>query len=283
MAMTPLDDAHAAMMDNPEDDAARLRFYRRLADTTLFLLLTREPESDGAPLDPEILEIDNKEAANIDRYALVFDTEERLAAFASSYKNDALPYAALPGRVIAGALAGQGVGLALNLDTAISSILLPDQALDWLTDTLAAEPEPGEGTLIGIAPPVGLPDGLIEGLEEKLVSAAGLASHAVFVKGSYSDAREGWLLAFIDARPGSEPALARATHEALIFSGTDLAAVDVAFFAANDPICEHLDHMGLRYEFPDPDAGEHDEDGYEEVHAGPKGPGMDPEDPPILK
>jgi len=278
--MTPLDEAHAAMMDSPEDDAARLRFYHRLADTTLFLLLEREPEAEDAPLDPEILEIDNKEAANIDRYALVFDTEERLAAFAATYKNEALPYAALPGRVIAQALAGQGVGLAVNLDTAVSSILLPAQALDWLCDTLAAEPEPGTGTLIAIAPPVGLPDGLIEGLEEKLVTAAGLASHAVFVKGTYSDKREGWLLAFVDAQQGAEPALARATHEALIFSGTDLTAVDVAFFASNDPICEHLDHMGLRYEFPDPEADEHDEDGFEEIHAGP---GTDPQTPPILK
>ncbi len=278
MAMTPLDHAHADMMENPEDDAARLTFYRRLADTTLFLLLAQEPE--GEVLDPEVLEIDNKETANIDRYALVFDTEERLSAFAASYKNEALPYAALPGRVIAQSIAGQGVGLALHLDVAVSSIQLPEPAMDWLADTLAAEPVEGEGTLIAIAPPFGLPDGLIEGLEEKLVSAAGLASHAVFVKGTYSDQREGWLLAFIDAQPGAEQALARATHEALIFSGTDLASVDVAFFAANDPICEHLDHMGLRYEFPDPGAGEHDEDGFEEVHAGP---GSDPEKPPILR
>lgn len=282
MAMTPLDLAHAEMMDDPEAAPLRLKFYRRLADTTLFLLLGAEPE--GEVLDPEVLEIDNKETANIDRYALVFDTEERLSAFAASHRNEALPYAALPGRVIAQSLAGQGVGLAVNLDVAVSSILLPPQSLDWLSDTLSAEPEPGEGTLIAIAPPIGLPDGLIEGLEEKLVSAAGLASHAVFVKGTYTGDREGWLLAFIDARPGAEPALARATHEALIFSGTDLASVDVAFFAANDPICEHLDHVGLRYEFPDPDAGDHDEDGFEEVHAGSgKGPGMDPDEPPILR
>jgi hypothetical protein len=277
MAMTPLDHVHADMMENPDDDALRLKFYQRLADTTLFLLLGREPE--GEVLDPEVLEIDNTETANIDRYALVFDTEERLASFAASYKNEALPYAALPGRVIAQSIAGQGVGLALNLDVAISSIMLPAAAMDWLSDTLAAEPDEGQGQLIAIAPPFGLPDGLIEGLEEKLVSAAGLASHAVFVKGTYSDEREGWLLAFIDAKPGAEPMLARATHEALIFSGTDLASVDVAFFASNDPICEHLDHMGLRYEFPDPEAGARDEDGFEEVHAAP---GSDPNKPPIL-
>jgi hypothetical protein len=278
MALTPLDHAHADMMENPDDDALRLKFYQRLADTTLFVLLSKEPE--GEVLDPEVLEIDNKETANIERYALVFDTEERLGAFAANYKNEALPYAALPGRVIAQAIAGQGVGLALNLDVAVSSIMLPAAAMDWLSDTLANQPAEGEGALIAIAPPFGLPDGLIEGLEEKLVSAAGLASHAVFVKGTYSDDREGWLLAFIDAQPGAEEALARATHEALIFSGTDLASVDVAFFAANDPICEHLDHMGLRYEFPDPEAGERDDDGFEEIHPAP---GSDPTKPPILK
>lgn len=277
MAMTPLDHAHADMLENEDDDNVRLKFYQRLADTTLFLLLRGEPV--GEVLDPEILEIDNPETANIDRYALVFDTEERLGAFAAAYKNDALPYAALPGRVIAQSIAGQGVGLALNLDVAVSSISLPAAAMDWLADTLDINPEEGERNLTAIAPPFGLPDGLIEGLEEKLLSAAGLASHAVFVKGSYSDDSEGWLLAFIDAQPGAEQALARATHEALVFSGTDLSSVDVAFFASNDPICEHLDHMGLRYEFPDPDAGEHDEDGFEEVHAGP---GSDPNEPPRL-
>ncbi len=278
MALTPLDHAHADMMENPDDDAVRLKFYQRLADTTLFVLLSKEPE--GEVLDPEVLEVDNRETANIDRFALVFDTEERLGAFAADYRNEALPYAALPGRVIAQAIAGQGVGLAVNLDVAVSSITLPAAAMDWLSDTLAAEPDEGEGSLIAIAPPVGLPDALIEGLEDKLVSAAGLASHAVLVKGTYSDEREGWLLAFVDAQPGAEEALARATHEALIFSGTDLASVDVAFFASNDPICEHLDHMGLRYEFPDPQAGERDEDGYEETYAET---GEGTQKPPILK
>ena len=122
MAMTPLDHAHADMMENQNDDAARLRFYQRLADTTLFLLLRTEPK--GEVIDPEVIEVDNSETANIDRFALAFDTKERLGAFAASYGNEALPYAALPGRVIAQSLAGQGVGLAVNLDVAVSSISL---------------------------------------------------------------------------------------------------------------------------------------------------------------
>ena len=40
--MTDLDQAHAAMETAPEDDTARLRFYERLADTELFMLLGAE-------------------------------------------------------------------------------------------------------------------------------------------------------------------------------------------------------------------------------------------------
>ena len=45
--MTPLDTVHAAMEAAPQDDAARLRFYERLADSELFLLLTEEAQGDN--------------------------------------------------------------------------------------------------------------------------------------------------------------------------------------------------------------------------------------------
>ena len=99
---TPLDQAHAAMEAAPEDDAARLRFFERLADSELFILLDKEPEGDR--ISPEIF--DTGEG----RFVLVFDREERLAQFA----NRIVPYAALSGRVIASMLAGQGVGLGVG-------------------------------------------------------------------------------------------------------------------------------------------------------------------------
>ena len=71
--MTDLDLAHAAMDGAPEDDATRLRFYERLADTELFLLLGSE--ADGDQINPEIFEIENQ------KFTLVFDREERLAQF----------------------------------------------------------------------------------------------------------------------------------------------------------------------------------------------------------
>jgi len=79
--MTDLDIAHAAMEAAPNDDAARLQFYERLADTELFMLLGAEAEGDQ--VTPELFEIEDQ------RFALVFDREERLAQFVGR----AAPYA----------------------------------------------------------------------------------------------------------------------------------------------------------------------------------------------
>ena len=46
--MTPLDDAHAAMMQDEDSDAARLKFYSKLADTELFVLL------DGVEIEDQV-------------------------------------------------------------------------------------------------------------------------------------------------------------------------------------------------------------------------------------
>ncbi|MEM6312391.1 MAG: SseB family protein, partial [Pseudomonadota bacterium] len=122
--MTDLDNAHAAMQAAPDDDTARLRFYERLADTELFLLLAGEP--DGDRVEPALFEVENQQ------FALVFDREERLSQFVGRVA----PYAGLPGRALAQMLAGQGVGLALNLDVAPSAMLIPAEAVDWLVATL---------------------------------------------------------------------------------------------------------------------------------------------------
>ena len=57
--MTPLDTAHAAMQSAPDDDAARLRFFERLADAELFLLLTKEARDER--LSPEVFDVRSEE------------------------------------------------------------------------------------------------------------------------------------------------------------------------------------------------------------------------------
>lgn len=125
---TPLDLAHAAMTDRPEDLAARMAYYHRLADTELCLVLTREPAGDR--LDPRILALDDG------RFALAFDGEDRLAAFA----RQPVPYAALPGRAAVLMLAGTGLGLGLNLGAGAGAFLMPADAVDWLAAALADRP-----------------------------------------------------------------------------------------------------------------------------------------------
>ena len=151
--MTPLDLAYEAMAAAAEgDDAPRLRFYERLADGEMVLLL--EAEAEGENLTPRVFDLEDGPVV------LIFDTEERLGAFTGI----AAPYAALPGRVIAQLLAGQGIGLGINLGVAPSSMLLPPFAVDWLAETLAHGPEEAEARPERFDPPKGLPERLVEGL-----------------------------------------------------------------------------------------------------------------------
>lgn len=262
MTTTPLDDAHAAMDAAPEDDAARLRFFERLADSELFVLLTEEPRDEN--LSPEVFEVEDTS------FLLAFDREDRLADFVGR----PAPYAALPGRVIAGMLAGQGVGLGLNLDVAPSSMLLPAEALMWLVETLQSGPEETEARITEITPPKGLPEVLLAALDQKLARATGLASMAYLVAAVYDTGAKGHVLAFVDPAEGAEAALARAVSEALVFSGIEAGMLDVAFFRASDPMAARLAKVGLRYDLPQPE---------ERVEVIRPAPGSDPDSPPILK
>ncbi|MEM9427105.1 MAG: SseB family protein [Pseudomonadota bacterium] len=236
--MTPLDTAHAAMTAAPEDDAERLRFYERLADSELFLLLTEEVA--GNHLSPSIFDTSDG------RFALAFDREERLTAFTEG----PAPYAALSGRVIAGMLSGQDIGLGLNLGVAPSAFLVPAGALAWLSDTLEARPEEFVERPEEMAPPTGLPERLVTGIDTKLASARGLARMAYLVAVTYPGGRHGHMLAFIAPMPGAEGALTNAISEALVFSGVEAGSLDVAFFAPSDPIAAKLARHGLRFDLP---------------------------------
>jgi hypothetical protein len=163
MTETPLDRAAAAMAATPGEDAARLAFYDRLAAAELFLLLAAEPEGDS--VTPELFEVEGT------RYALAFDTEDRLSGFTGR----PAPYAALSGRTLADLAAAEGLGLGLNLGAA-SETLLPPEALAWLAETLAAAPAETEARPLRIAPPAGLPETLVTALDARLAATAGLVS-----------------------------------------------------------------------------------------------------------
>ncbi|UWP92904.1 SseB family protein [Aliiroseovarius crassostreae] len=260
---TPLDHAHGAMQADLENDAVRLRFYERLADGELFVLLAKEAAGQDEEIEPEVVEVEKN------KYLLVFDTEERLSAFTGQPS----PYAALPGRVVAGMLAGQGIGLGVNLSVAPSSILIPAEAMEWLATTLQSGPEEIEARVAEIHAP-SAPEALIAALDAKLASAGGLAAMACLAGVTYADGRKGHVLGFIDAMEGAENALAGAANEALTFSGIEVGQMDVGFFAGEDVMARKLASYGLRFDLPVPETPE---------PLKPIAPGSDPEKPPILK
>ncbi len=258
--MTPLDQAHARMQDDLDNDAARLRFYERLAVAELFLVL--EDEAQGDKIRPSLFEVEG------DSYALIFDTAERMAEFAER----ATPYVAMSGRRIAGMLARQGIGLGINLGVAPSSMLLPAAAVDWLQQTLDEGPAQEDARPIAVHGPGGLPEQLITAFDAKLAAMAGLAKVAYLAQMEYENRPRAHVLAFVDAVADAQPAMARAMGEALTFSGIEAGSLDVVFLRSSDAICAQLAKVALRFDLPEP---------AEKLE--PAAPGSDPEKPPILR
>lgn len=257
---TDIDAAHAAMNADPEDDAARLRFYERVADSELFLLLAQEPEGDQ--ITPEVFTIQGQQ------FVLVFDREERLSEFTGRI----VPYAGLPGRALAGMLAGQNIGIALNLEVAPSSMLIPSEGVVWLSQTLQNTPQEANQTLVEIRQPHGLPQDVLNSLDRKLALAAGRARCAYVAAAIYDGGGKGYVLAFVDAMPNAESALAQAANEALTFSGIEAGFMDVLFCNSEDELAMRLARVGLRFDLPDV------------VHPrAPAAPGTNPDKPPKLR
>ncbi|MCO6383583.1 SseB family protein [Oceanicola sp. 502str15] len=256
--MTPLDAAHAAMETGGE--AERLAFYAAFADSQIFLLLEEEPE--GEVITPRAVDAGEGEIL------LAFDSEDRLVAFTQGEA----AFAAMSGRGLVAMMAGQGLGLGLNLE-APSAMVLPPEALDWLAETLGHGPEAAEEIPVEVATP-DLPRALLLALDGKLASAAGLATAALLARATYRSGAEGHLLAFVDAKEGAEHALAGAANEALKFSGLEAEALDVAFLEDGSPLAQAMTRHGMRFNLPEPETPEP----YQ-----PAPPGSDPNKPPKLR
>jgi hypothetical protein len=262
MQQTPLDAAFLDLQSASGDDAARLPYFERLADSELFLLLEKEAEGDR--ISPEVFETDEGQ------FVVVFDREERLVAFTGR----AAPFVALSGRIVAHMLSGQGMGLGVNLGVEGYENLLDPDALTWLLQTLEHAPQHEEDVPAELAPPKGLPEKLLGALDRKLPSAVGLATSAHLAAVTYKSGRHGHLLAFLDAQLGAEEALANAIGEALTFSGIEAGELDVIFVRSEDAITAPLLRVAMGFDLPQP------------VHPDPveiAAPGSDPEKPPILR
>jgi len=256
--MTALDQAHAAMEAGGEPEA--LAFWRCFADAELFLVL--EQEATGDTLEPRVFDL------SMGRMLLAFDSEERLATISES----PLPYAALPGRVVAAQLAGQGLALGVNLGTGAGcETVLAAGSLDWLALMLTQEdPEERHAQIARLAEPL-MPDGLYQALRALLPPQ----SQGALAQAAYSDGGWGHVLALSGLAPEDAPRMGRAVTEALAFSGLDAAALDLVFTEPDAPLFARIARAGqlLAPLARAPVAPQ----------AAPKAPGTDPDRPPILK
>ncbi|REC58815.1 SseB family protein [Rhodosalinus sediminis] len=259
---TPLDQAHAAMEAAPEDEGRRRAFYDRLALSELYLLLDHEAEDDR--LSPRIFPLEEG------RIVVAFDLEERLSAFAGG----AAPYAALSGRTLARMLAGEGLGLGLNLE-AHSAILLPGEAMAWLAERAPEAPRAVAERPVALHPPGDLPEGLLAALDARLATAGGRAGAAWLAEAEYAGGGRAALLAFTDVAPGADGALAQAAGEALAFSGLEAGWLDLAFAAEGEALAERLAAVALRIDLPAAEAPD--------APDAPAAPGQDPDRPPRLR
>lgn len=237
---TLLDRAWAECEAAPEDGALRLRYYARLVESELILLL--EHEATGDDIQPKVFDLEDGPIV------LIFDTEARLTEFTGL----PAPYAAVPGRALVEMLAGQGLGVGLNLGVAPSSRLLPPEILDWLAQTLAESPQELTSRLTALHPPKGLPEALLIALDQRLARMEGLARMAYLVGTEDDSGARGHLLAIVEAAPGAETALARAVQSALSFSGVEAGMLDVTFLSADDPRAAECARLGLRFDLPRP-------------------------------
>ena len=238
---TPLDRAHALMENQPDNIQLRLRFFERLADCELFMLLTEEAKKEN--LSPDLLSYQEAQ------FALVFDSEERLSRFSCQVS----PYAAISGRVIVNMLSGQNIGIALNLNIAPSSYLLTAEGVDWLDNLIRQAPDEVEANPVAFFPPSNLSSDLFHALDQKLKTTSGLAKEAWLSTVEYEDGHKGLFLAVIDAHPGSEGAVAKAAHEAVTFSAEENIQFDVAFLNKTDKSLDIISRQGLRIELPEPE------------------------------
>ena len=259
--ITPLDQAHAAMTAAPDDDAARLAWYGRLADCELFVLL--EHEAQGDDIAPALFAVEEGQ------FAAVFDLPERLVDFADS----AVPYAALPGRMLVAMLAGHDIGLAVNPGVTAAEMLIPAVAVEWLAATLAHAPQARAGRPVSFGPPDGMPDGLFAALDGRLSAAGGLAGSAWLVAADWDDGGRGLALAFVGAATDAEAALARTVAEALAFSGLGQGWLDVVFLPQASATAQAAARVGLGFVLPVA----------AEPADRPSAPGMDPGRPPRLR
>ncbi len=251
MDETPLDRAALQVAAEGSDAAWRL-LLSRVSATDLFLLL--EAEAEGDQVRPVVTDPGSGPVA------LAFDREARLAEMAGG-----APYAAVPGGDLAALLAAQSVGLCLNLGTPGEIVVSADQ-LGWIVGAIGEGPSDAPDP-VALEAPFAADADLLEAIGQAVAPFGTAAGQVYLASLRRSDGTAGYVLASVGAEDEARPVLAGAFETAVRLAG--VADADIAFAEAGSALAERLARVGVRFDA--------------EEKAASKGPGLDPERPPILR
>lgn len=255
---TSLDLAVAEMQS---DDQARFSFFERMLEAEMFMIL--EDEVDDDVVRPLVL--DTSDCA----VALIFDTEQKLAEFSG----EPVPYLALSGRKVVAMLAGNDIGLGVNLGS-ISETVLPPDIVHWLAESLGSKDSIEQEKPVEISAPLNVPEALIKALDQKLANMSGVVLTAYLVAVEYETGGKSHMLALVNVTADAQNGVAEAMSEALLFSGIEAGRLDITFLLAGDASVARFAKVGLAFEIPELILPK-----MPEIIA----PGMDPDKPPKLR
>lgn len=161
--MTSLDESYVTAMQTKQEAV----FYDAFLKATIFIAIADSPTSESTTragsnetISPIVIE------SHGEKYIMLFDTRERLAAWAKRE----VGCAALPGHAIV-EMMGTEFHWALNVGTDYMKTFVPDE-IAWLKQNLTkaqAESVPA-GTKVLIGAPAKVPSGLVEALLETISS-----------------------------------------------------------------------------------------------------------------
>ena len=254
MSDTPIDLAHRAQAEDPEDAALRLRLYERVLDAELLLVLADAPEGrTSAPLTLDLAE---------GPFVLAFDRDDRLADFIG----EPAPFAVLSGRQAVARWPGAGSGSPSTSGRPPRRCSTPRRSTGWREWRRTRRSRRRRGPAASTAP--GVPAALLSALGPKLAAMADRLAGAHLVEAHYPDASAHLLLLLAGTPEPDRPGMAAAIAEAVRFSGPEGVALDVAFLEPGDPRHAAAERVGIRLDLPRPPPR--------------PGPGMDPARPPRL-
>ncbi len=252
--MSALDAAHAAMMADPEDEAARRDYYGLIAASELYLLLEAEPQADHAA--PLVLETEDG------KLALAFDSDVRLGGFVEA----PMPHLVLSGRAIVGMLAGQGIGVAINPGAETDYVLTGD-VLDWMREAASESPDLAGAMPDRLFAPKSASQAFLKALDQRLAMLAGVVRTAWLGE----DTEGGLVLVLTGVTPERQGAVAALMAEARNFAAPE-HGLGVVFAEGGAALETRLANVALRFDLPQPPEPP--------AH---KAPGTDPERPPRLR